>query len=377
LALGRRAADDATLKERLSQYRMDSNASIRTGAAIAYYEAMVNNAEDRTTAIVALREEATAIGPWMDNVRQAAFAGFIALDELATFRELPDYADRKVSLNVFVFDNDRQLATYVAKYWERVTTALGSELLQRLSRYGGNEWWLWDNLAPFISESAAARTDFLAYCARETKTLSSRAVEALAREMPRSHLLREHCLRSLESGPRDSNVSPYDQRRRELVVGRVLGRQFAGDAGVRRELELHSISHPSAAIVGLILSWKDNLVLARELASLRAHENDGRLVWPDAAYLIGAFGSRDEFCSFLSHLVENTSGGIWDLLPFCIEPLVARIRTEGELATHIIARLNRTKSGSEKASFPRLLAMAISYGPGAKRRSQNRTIIPR
>ncbi len=34
-ALGHRAADDAKLKERLSQYRKESNATIRTASAIA------------------------------------------------------------------------------------------------------------------------------------------------------------------------------------------------------------------------------------------------------------------------------------------------------------------------------------------------------
>ena len=188
-ALGRRAADDATLKERLLQYRMDSNAAIRTTSAIAYYEAIGTSAEDRIAAITPLREEATAIGPWMDMIRQAALAGFIALDELGTFRDLTDHRDSKLSLNVFTFDNNRQVIAYVAKHWERLTTALGSELLPRLSRYGGNEWWFWDKFAPFIGESAAVRADFLAFCARETKALSSHTIEALAREMPRSKSL--------------------------------------------------------------------------------------------------------------------------------------------------------------------------------------------
>jgi hypothetical protein len=256
-------------------------------------------------------------------------------------------------------DNNRQLLAYLAKHWERLTEALGSELLQRLSRHGGNEWWCWDHLAAFISESAAVRSDFLAYCARETKVLSSRAIEAMAREMPRSHLLREHCLRCLANGPEDINGSPYDQRRRDLVVGRVLGRQFAGDATVHTELERHVLFRPSAAIVGLTLAWKDSPILARQLADLRAHDNRVlRFVWPDAAYLIGAFGSRDEFCSFLCHILENTDGGIWDFLPFCIEPIIERIRTENGLAAHLVARLISTDSGSQKASVPRLLAMA-------------------
>jgi hypothetical protein len=349
--LGRRAADDATLKERLVQYRVDSNAAIRTASAIAYYEAIGDDGEARAAAITPLREEATAIGFWMDMVRQAALAEFIALDELATFRDLPDHADRKVSLNVSSFDNSRQLLAYIAKHWERLTTVLGSELLQRLNR-DGNEWWFWDKFAPFISESAAVRGDFLAFCARETKALSSHTIEALAREMPRSNLLREHCLRCLDSGLEDVNASPYDQRRRELVVGRVLGRQFAGDTSMRGELERHALLRPSAAIVGLILAWADSPVLAREFAALRAGDSEARrFVSPDVAYLVGAFGSRDDFCSFLSHIVERTNGSIWDFLPFCVEPLVARIRTEDGLAAHIVARLKRTEKREREGQF--------------------------
>jgi hypothetical protein len=358
-ALGRRAADDTTLKKRLLQYRLDSNVAIRTASAIAYYEVIGGDAEERATAMTPLREDAVAIGPRMDMIRQAALAGFIALDELATFRDLPDHADGKVSLDVFTFDNNRQLLAYIAKHWERLTATLGGELLQRLSRHGGSEWWCWDHLAPFISESAAIRSDFLAYCARETKALSSRAIEALAREMPRSRLLREHCLLRLTTGPQDVNVSPYDHRRRELVVGRVLGRQFASDPTVRGELEKHVLYCPSAAIVALALAWKDSPILTRELGDLRAHENrTRRYVWPDAAYLIGTLGSRDEFCSFLSHFLENSSGDIWDFLPFCIEPIVARIRTEDGLSAHLVTRLKTANSGSEKASVPRLLALA-------------------
>jgi hypothetical protein len=229
----------------------------------------------------------------MDTIRQAALAGFIAVDELATFRELPDYADRKVSVDVFTLDNNRQLLAYIAKHWERLTAALGSEVPQRLSRHGGSEWWSWDHLAPFINESAAIRSDFLAYCARETDALSSSCIEALAREMPRSHLLREHCLRSLSTSPKDINASPYEHRRRELAVGRVLGVQFASDAAMRSELEKRARYRPSAAIVGLALAWNDSPILAHELDDLRARAR--HYVWPDVAYLIGTLGSREEF----------------------------------------------------------------------------------
>jgi hypothetical protein len=360
-ALGRRAADDVTLKDRLLQYRLDSNPIVRTASAIAYYEATGSDAEVRAAAVVQLRQDATAIGPWMDMIRQAALAGFIALDEVPAFRGVTEdwRPDKKISLNVFSFDNNRQILTYIAKHWDRLKTALGSDIFEHLARDSGNEWWCWDNLSPYISESPLLRGDFLAYCTRETKPLSSRSLEALAREMPRSHLLREHCLRSLTVGPEDVNLSAHDHRRRELIVGRILGRQFTDDIVIREQLEKHVRLRPSAAIVGLSLAWKDSPVLVSEFGALRARENRSHhYVWPDAAYLASTVGSPDDFCLFLARFLEGCSGSIWDFLPFCIEPIVERIKTEDGLAVRIITQIKKTTSGSEKASLPRLLALA-------------------
>jgi hypothetical protein len=58
-----------------------------------------------------------------------------------------------------------------------------------------------------------------------------------------------------------------------------------------------------------------------------------RYGWPEAAYLVSTLGSRDEFCRFLVQLVENCTGFVWNFLPFCIEPIVERIKSEDGLAS--------------------------------------------
>jgi hypothetical protein len=359
-SLGRRAADDNALADRLLQYRVESNSAVRTASAIAYYEAIAADENARSAAIVQLKKDAVAIGPWLDMIRQAALAGFIALDELSVFADLPDWQpEKKLSLDVFTFDNNRQILTYIAKHWDRLTTALGPDHLERLSRHASNEWWCWDHLAPYISESPSLRNDFFAYCSREQKALSSRAIEALAREAPKSHLLREHCLRCLSDGPLDTNSSPFDHRRRELVVGRILGRQFAGEAAIREQLEKHVVLRPSAAIAGLSIAWKDSPTLVTEFNVLRSSgRRAAHYLWPDAAYLASTVGLRDEFCRFLGHFLGNCTGDLWDFLPFCIEPIVERIKSEDGLASRLIQRVKTTSSGNEKASLPKLLALA-------------------
>jgi hypothetical protein len=215
----------------------------------------------------------------------------------------------------------------------------------------------------FLSGSVIWRTSFaicfIAYCSREPKPLSSRAIEALSREAPRSHLLREHCLRCLADGPQDINSSPFDQRRRELVVGRILGKQFAGEPEIRRHLENRMLLRPSVAIAGLSIAWKDSPRLASEYGAFRARgPNSRRYVWPDAAHLASVIGPHDEFLNFLFYFVERCTGNLWSFLPFCIEPIVERIKSEDRLASALVQRVKSTNSGNEKASLPKLLALA-------------------
>ena len=144
------------------------------------------------------------------------------------------------------------------------------------------------------------------------------------------------------------------------MVGRILGRQFAGDNAIRQELEHCAMPQLSAVIVGLSIAWKDSPTLATEINELRASRGQGtsRYVWPDVIYLVSTLGSRDEFCQYLGHLLETATGYLWDFLPFCLEPIVERIKSEGGVASTLIQRLAATRSGNDKASLPKLLALA-------------------
>jgi len=120
------------------------------------------------------------------------------------------------------------------------------------------------------------------------------------------------------------------------------------------------MSQPSAAILGLSIAWRDSPVLVTEYNELRTLAE--RYVWPDAAYLASIFASRDDFCRFLSHFVQNCTGDLWNFLPFCIEPIAERIKSEPGLASALIQRLKSTDNGNEKASLPKLLALANHMG---------------
>jgi hypothetical protein len=355
-SMGRRASKEAGLVDQLLEYRCESGADTRTAAAIAYYEATSGDAKARPAAIQELKLEVTAIGPWMEVVRQSALGGLIALDAVTEFAAMTDYQAKGVGVDIFTLDNNRSIVTYVAKHWDRLRSRLGPSWPERFNRHGGNEWWCWDHLAPYISESVSLRNEFLDYCSREKSMLSSRAIEAIARELPRSHLLKEHCLRTLTGAPEDRNASPFEARRRQFVVGRVLGRQFADDDSVCKLLEGHIETRASTAITGLSIGWKDSAALADELERIK--EPHSPYVWADAAYLYSTVGSREDFHGFFGRFVNFCTGYLWHFLPFCLEPIVARIKSDAELGSAIAEGVKKTDSGNEKASVPRILAQA-------------------
>jgi hypothetical protein len=359
-SLARRASDDEESAHRLAGYRLEANPSVRTAAAIAYYQAIALDQSRRSGTLVSLKTEMNAIGPWHDMIQQAALAGYIALDELQAFVDQPGHSpDKKLAVGVISpVDNNPQILTFVARHWERMRAVAGSDLLSRLSRYEAHEWYCWDHLAPYVGESDSLKSEFLEFCRRSATGLSSRGIEVLAREVPRSRLLRDHCLRLLGPTATDVNMSPFDNKRAELIVGRVLARQFSDDPAARDALEQWSEFRHSAAIVGLSTAWATSPVLTAEFSRMRANIHSRRYIWPDVIYLSARLGSRQEFCDFLARLLTNSTGYLWDFLPFSIEPIVERIRSEEGLAAHLVGQLKTARSGSARASLPRLLAFA-------------------
>jgi hypothetical protein len=358
-SLERRASDDPDVVRRLSQYRADSNPAVRTASAIAFHEAIRGDQPARKEAMQVLTRDIKSTGPWMDMRAQSALAGLIALDEVSILHDMHGWTpDSLLAIDIFFLDRNRQIVSLVAKHWSQLKAALGQSPLERLTRRGNNEWHSWDQLADHVGESASLRADFLDYCAREAMVLSSRSIAALARELPRSRLLLEHCTRVLTHTTVNVGASPFEHRRRELIVGQVIGRQFSAIDDLRLQLEKRIHRYPSASIVGLSIAWNNSKALTTEYTLLQNRSHQGRYVWPDAAYLVSTLGTPDNFCELLWRLIGNCTGGIWDMLPFCIEPIVERIRSSDELVPLLFQRLRETDNGSEKASLARLLGSA-------------------
>ncbi|MFG1384684.1 NACHT domain-containing protein [Xanthobacter versatilis] len=352
-----RAASDNGIIQSLSRYSLESDAQVRCAASIAFHEAIRDQPDARNKALEVLAQEILAIGPQMDAVRQAAFVGLVALDALDILTGLPE-EERKwlIGHRLFGFDRNQTLLAYIARRWDRIEKTASSSL----ALFGGGERerrMLWDCLAPYVRGSDECRVAFLDYCAEETKPISCAALEALAREMPGSELLKAQCFRGVEFGSPDHSDSPLERRQREFVAGRLVGLHFAADAETRRRTEAVSDSYLSMKIAACSIAWKDAPVLKREFDRMAAKE-ENHFLWLDAAYLTSTVGDDDTFTNMLLNLINRSQGSPWDFLPVTVEIVIQRLVSSSGALDRLRRHLLGEPTCSDVASLPRLMSQA-------------------
>jgi hypothetical protein len=353
---GRVGNSDSVLFNCVRQYPSESIGAVKVLAVKSFCETIRSDDVASESGLDQLKREVQATGPYMDITRQAAIAGLVTFSRLDLFRDLCRYDGKPEDISTY-FPENRVLVAHLARNWSYIKSALGGAAFERMSRHGGNHWYAWDHFAPYVGESDALRDEFLSYCANEAKALSSNCLEALSRIQPRSNLLLETCLKTLDIELKeDVNSSPLDQQRRALVVGQILGRQFSRNDDIRVTLERRLHLEDSASVVGLSLGWPTSDKLNETYNAIRQDGWSGqRIQWPSALQIAGALGGIEEFKYLLEFIVSNGAGYIWEFLDFCVLPIIARLKRDGALASYCLDKLRDNPTSGHKASFPRLL----------------------
>lgn len=365
-AMEGRAASDNTIIQTLSRYSLDSDANVRSAASIAFHEAVDSQPLARSAALEVLAQEIRAVGPQYDTVRQAAFVGLVALDALDILTQLPEEERRwPVGHSVFTLDGNQRMFAYIARKWSRITRVTASPHTM-MGFEEADHWLFWDRLAPYIRGSDECRAAFLDYCAKETRWISSAGLEALAREMPGSELLKFQCFRQAEPGSSHRYASPFEERQRAFIAGRLIGLHFAGDSGVRKRLQALPDVHLSMKIAACCIAWSDSPFLAQEFSRITGGDQE-KFVWLDAIYLASTVGDDDAFVRVLLNLINRSRGEIWEFLPMTIDPIVQRLMSSERALDRLRSHVLNDPTSNEVASIPRL--MSRSDGLDARTRS--------
>ncbi len=360
VSVAARKTADAIYLERVSQWPVEANAEIRVQASVAYNSAIKLDQKKVQPAIEYLKKEGTSIGPWMDQRRQAALTGFIALGREEVFASLePDHGQKSVDVDFYYPENGTAIA-YIARNWEGLSKAFSGQIVDRLNKHNSSEWYMWQFIAPYVLESVAARSEFIDYCGRETKILSSQALEALSRALPKSALLQEHCERIFfRQAPTDVNSTPYDVERCKIIGGQIIGRQFQSHSGLLAELEKRIAYGDTAGVVGISVGWPQSPLLRECLDNaLAAQWKNHSFGFVAAIHLAGIAGTTEQFKDIFFELLRRSEGHSREFLEYCVAPTLDRLKADPALVQYSLKAIV-TDNADFKASMPRLLASAI------------------
>jgi hypothetical protein len=352
-----RRCDEAPLFDQLlSDYDSEREPRIRTVAEAGRYESLARRLE-HSDATTRLSKEIRSIGPEMDGLRQSALAGLLSVNKLSEFVDLKESTGNPLKVPALEDwrEMNQPLVELIATHWHQVHSLLRDSAFERLSQWGGDPASSWNALAPFVGASDTTRQAFLGYCQETKQKLRRESLQALARLEVRSALLLEHCRREFGQTDEPGLGSSFNEITTQLLAGKILGTVYCGDSEIRTFLENQPPA--SGVVVGLCLGWPDSAYLDHIYDQIR-ERNPIHLVPPAVLYVASARGDLDTFERVLFATLSRARGEIWDFSPECLDPIVLRLSRDEELYHRVFIRLLKSSLPDEKATIPRLLALA-------------------
>jgi hypothetical protein len=348
----------------LSAYHEEIDDEAMTEGSISYHTLLLESGNEIGAALGKLSQDIVSYGPDYEQRRQAALAGLIVFGRLEVIESVREPAERleekRCSVSVLGrFRPNLPLQELLLRNWPYIRRTLGDERWTHLtSGYSHMELpKLWDSYCLLAYDYPEAREEALDFLARE-HVASSRVLRFIARAKPRSDLLLDHCLHVL----RESSQMHFDFDVADTAA-ELLGEHFGGDGDVLQRLiadrklpREEGDLFDSNLIVALCEGWRDDAMLAQ--------------VFTTAVKLQPPMSDRTHFqlvCACSDSSFVHTS--LLDMIRFAeidasfrglplARPIIRRLQEDCELADMLTAHVTSGPRASEKASIPRILAVA-------------------
>jgi hypothetical protein len=351
----------------LSQYDEDGDDSVKTSAAIGYYDLIAARQGATEAMIEKLREGLHAVGSDYEGGRQAAFAGLLSLDRLDIFLgERARYGDGLVNLSLSrgLRDNAAFLRRLAARF-ERLAAAFGDNDWARLEGIRGHGSARFTALVPYATEGSILERETIREIeAAEDKPLPGKLLAVVARARPKSVKLMQLCLCAVESFNARMTLPELDDR---FSAARLLGSQFAGDAELLEQL--HKLLQESdyaneAAVIAICAGWPQAESTAEAIGRYRQEQR--HLHMPTYFHVVADQHPTDRFVAVSIKTLSRLSGSVWDLPHHCAPPIVRRLREDGAAQESYLQHLLGDPGANAKASIPGLLVAAAGLSEGLR-----------
>jgi hypothetical protein len=356
------ANDRPGFERLLHAYDIESDGELKIAASIYYHRSVARRSGGPSTDhLRELVDELHAVGPDLHERRAAAFVGMVLLGRVSDLAPMIDYGDKpmRISSGTGYGNESESLMALMCEHWEDLRRTFGANLAGRFGDYGDNEGHLWDCLAPHISASPAARRDFLAFCNQPHTTLGLRSFATLARELPSSALLLEHCWRLFgrEETGRPERHSPWALRRIRLEIAYTFRDQFRDRADVKNRLREAVQGGKSAEVLALVLvEPTDPLLNGIQYTPMELAQQFSD--WVTAMHLASARCGAEDFVNLASAMINRDAHGIWDFQEITNRTIVERIQRDMAVGRQLKTKLASNPTEADITSIPHILTAA-------------------
>lgn len=348
--LARLSPEDDFAHALLSNYDEDTDANVKTAAAIGYVASVKRRGENPSDLLDRLNEGLRSVGPDYEARRQAAFSALLELDRLDIVKAV--WLGEGIVNFRFGSGVETNLcsAAHLARHWDRISQTFGESFWEHLG-------WVSDD---FVAAMGSHRMDpdlFDKIVDRFGKDNgegpSTAVLQLCARQWGSTPRLRELCLPLV----RDFRIGNWMQTAPGIVAAEILAEQFASDTETFAMLEslVTQGAISSALVIALGTSWSESR--AWEQLQKRLSEQDivPRLLLPAQFHLLSAGSHPDEFVARVGSGMAKLRGDIWEFLPSCARAITARFARDQEVRDLALIRLETQATSSEKMNLPAFL----------------------
>jgi hypothetical protein len=351
--------DDPALNRVLETCDIEEDPTAKSEATIGLAKKCLTDPARRESFAEKLAEQLTAVGPDLDERRCAAFGGLVALGRLDLFQdkiEPPEKRPLQIDLSS-PYKDMSPVVDITATNWIKVEPSLGDMGIGRFNRWSDSKGSVvWDTFTPYLGRSNRLRKQFLEFCESTDKQVSSAILLALAKELPRSDLLKEHCHLILKAEEDNKQTSPLDHEHACLAASICISEYFRGDTDSLPLLDQAiTKSRRSTALVGLAKGWPEHELLKENWAIVKDPEKNHRIGWTSFMWLASTLGAEEEFVNSVANFAVRIRRSPWDFPLETLNAVNKRIENDESVLNHLKEILEKTDSASIRASLSLLL----------------------
>lgn len=355
--LGEEVNHDGFSVSLLELYDYDEDTIVKTQSSISFHKLIKENQSYVLQAVDKLSETIKCYGPDHEDRRQAALCGLLTLERLDVFLNAKETIGEERNCSVPIntlFTKNIPFIEHILKHWNYIKGCLGDEILNRFTKYDKNPLSFWEDISLLVTEEyPELRDEIVGFLEiRSERTIKTNLLKLLSKERPRSVLLLEYLLESLNPEKESEDGLIY-------TAAKLLGEQYNNEINVLEELmtELKEYRFNEPVTIALCEGWPDSeqLIMINEFVK----DNKPSMKYMTYFQLISRFAKSDKVFDIIIDRINNDKNRLYVWQKEEVNrPILRRIKEDDQLAENLIKKLSDNPSLNEKANIPRLISVS-------------------